>query len=333
MKKVLVFAPASIGNIGPGFDLLGMAIAGMGDTVIATKVSRLGVTISQITGGEDLPSRPDQNTAGIAAQAVLTKLNAKEGRTSPAGATCPAGVDLILHKGVLGTGLGSSAASAVAAAYATNLLFGNMLTKSELIPLAAAAESAVSGGFFLDNIGPSMMGGVTWNNPKTGKVVPLGVIKKAIMVIAVPDFPLLTRESRKCLPPVVTMEQFISNMAYASMMAYAVSKKDVARFGQSIQDIVAEPCRAPLIKGFDAVKKGAIAAGALGCSIAGAGASVFAITDDSNKASKIGAAMLAGFRQHKVTAKIIVTGMDNRGARKIASLSAPFEDGRKSRDR
>ncbi len=305
MNRVTVFAPASIGNIGPGFDLLGMAIAGMGDTVTATKTHTPGVTIANIVGGGGIPNRPDQNTAGIAAQAVLSRLNAKDGAT------------LILHKGVLGTGLGSSAASAVAAAYATNLLFGGKLNKAELISLAAVAESKVSGGFFLDNIGPSMMGGVTWNNPITKEVVPLGIIKNAIVVIAVPDFPLLTRESRKSLPAVMTMEQFISNMAYASMMAWAVCKKDVTRFGQSIQDIVAEPVRAPLIKGFDAVKKGAIHAGALGCSIAGAGASVFAITDDARKARKIGAAMQAGFRQHEVAAKIIITTIDRKGVRAI----------------
>jgi len=304
MKKVSVFAPASIGNIGPGFDLLGMAIANMGDTVTATRTRESGVTISKIvSGGGGLPNHPDQNTAGIAAQAVLSNLKIKEG------------VDLMLCKGVLGTGLGSSAASAVAAAFATNLLFGKTLTRAELIPLAAVAESKVSSGFFLDNIGPSMMGGVTWNNPITKEVVPLGVIEKAIVVIAVPDFSLLTRESRKALPTKITMAQFISNMAYASIMAWAVSKKDVTRFGQSIHDIVAEPVRAPLIKGFDAVKKAAIEAGALGCSIAGAGASIFAITDDAKKAKKIGAAMRAEFSQHKVAAQIIITTIDKKGAR------------------
>jgi len=310
MKSVTVFAPASIGNIGPGFDLLGMAIADMGDTVTATKMRKLGVTISKITGGADghgggLPRRSDQNTAGIAAAAVLSRFNAKEG------------VDLILHKGVLGTGLGSSAASAVAATYATNLLFGNKLTRHELIPLAAVAESQVSGGFFLDNIGPSMMGGVTWNHADTKEVVRLGVIEDAIVVIAIPAFPLFTRESRKVLPTQITMAQFISNMAYASLMSWAVSKKDVTRFGKSIQDKVAEPARSPLIKGFDAVKKAALAAGALGVSIAGAGASVFAISDDPKKAKKIGAAMEKGFGQQGVVATIRITSIDRKGARRV----------------
>jgi homoserine kinase len=309
MNSVRVFAPASIGNIGPGFDLLGMAIAGMGDTIIAKKSQEIGVTISEITWegtpSANLPMRADQNTAGIAAQAVLSELKVKKGIT------------FALHKGVLGTGLGSSAASAVAAAFATNLLFGNKLSRAELIALAAIAESKVSGGFFLDNIGPSMMGGVTWNNPFTREVVPLGVIEKAVVVIATPDFPLLTRESRKALPKTIPMETFISNMAYASMMAWAVAKKDVERFGRAILDKVAEPVRAPLIKGFDTAKQAALSEGALGCSISGAGASVFAITEDRKKAVKIGAAMKAAFLQHQVSASMTITTIDKKGAREI----------------
>ncbi len=302
---VEVFAPASIGNIGPGFDLLGMAIAGMGDTVSATRQASPGVIITKMTGEVgSLPSRADENTAGIAAQAVLSHLNIKEG------------VALSLHKGVLGTGLGSSAASAVAGAFATNLLFEGQLSRAQLIHLAAVAEAKVSGGMFLDNIGPSMMGGITWNNPFTKEVVPLGVIDRAIVVIAIPDFRLLTRDSRKQLPTSITMEQFISNMAYASMIAWSTAKNDITRFGQSIQDKVAEPARVPLIKGFNDVKKEAMAAGALGFSIAGAGASVFAITDHLEMGQKIGAAMYNGFRQHGVDAKLHIASIDSKGVRR-----------------
>ena len=309
MDTVTVFAPATIGNIGPGFDLLGMAVTGMGDTVTVTRRAESGVTIASITGEVGaIPHRAEDNTAGIAAQAVLSQLNITEG------------VELTLHKGVVGTGLGSSAASAVAAAFATNLLFGGSLSREALIPLAAVAEEKVSGGRFFDNIGPAMMGGVTWNNPFTQEVVPLGVIAKAVLVIATPDFPLYTRESRKKVPLSITREQFISNMAYTSMMAWSVAKNDIIRFGQSIQDIVAEPARAPLIRGFDLVKKEALMAGALGVSIAGAGASVFAVTDHPDKAQKIGAAMKNGFAQHQVDAKIHVAAIDPEGARVVRGL-------------
>jgi homoserine kinase len=302
MNEVSVFAPSSIGNIGPGFDLLGMAIAGMGDRVIAKRVRKPGVVITEIIGAS-LSLRSDENTAGIAATAVQSHLRVK------------GGVSLRLYKGVPGTGLGSSAASAVAAAYATNLLFGGKLTREELIPLAAIAEAKVSGGFFLDNIGPSMMGGITWNNPFTREVIRLGTLEEAIVVVATPDFPLLTRESRKRLPKAITMEQFVSNMAYASIMAWAVSKKDLTRFGQSIQDRVAEPARAPLIKGFDDAKKEALTAGALGVSIAGAGASVFAIADNPKKARAVCAAMEEGFKKNEVVATTRITKIDRKGVR------------------
>lgn len=306
MKSVRVFAPASVGNIGPGFDVLGMALAGMGDTVLATRRSEPGVSIIEITGDRGrLSYKADENTAGISAQTVLDHLGCREG------------ISLTLHKGVPGTGLGSSAASAVAAAYAVNLLFGEKLSKAELVPLAAVAESQVSRGFFLDNIGPSMMGGVTWNNPFTKEVVSLGRLEKAIVIVAIPDFPLLTKESRRVLPGMIPMEHFISNMAYASMMAWAVAKKDVTRFGRSIQDRVAETARAPLIKGFEDVKKAALSAGALGCSISGAGASIFAISDDPKKAEKIGKAMEKAFQGHQVVAEIRITQMDRLGARMI----------------
>src|SRR3569832_388623 len=172
MKSVRVFAPGSVGNMGPGFDVLGMALAGMGDTLLATRRAEPGVAIMQITGDRGrLSYKADENTAGIAAQAVLDHLKVREG------------VTLSLHKDIPGTGLGSGAASAVAAVYAVNLLFGEKLSKEELVPLAAVAESKVSGGFFLDNVGPSMMGGVTWNNPLTKEIVPLGRISKAVFVV------------------------------------------------------------------------------------------------------------------------------------------------------
>ncbi|MBI3803462.1 MAG: homoserine kinase [Nitrospirae bacterium] len=306
MKSVRVFAPASVGNIGPGFDVLGMALAGMGDTVTAMRRSEPGVSITEITGDRGrLSYKAEENTAGIAVQTVLTHLGIREG------------VQLTLHKGVPGTGLGSSAASAVAGAYAVNLLFGEKLSKAELIPLAAVAESQVSRGFFLDNVGPSMMGGITWNNPFTKEVVPLGRIDKAVIIIATPDFPLLTRESRRVLPRMIPMENFISNMAYASMITWAVAKKDPVRFGRSIQDRVAEPARAPLIKGFEDVKKAALTAGAFGCSISGAGASIFAVTDDSKKGEKIGKAMERAFQGHQVLSEIRIAQMDRLGARMV----------------
>ena len=311
MNAVTVFAPASTGNIGPGFDILGMALAGMGDTVTARRIPS-GVIFDAITGdGGTLPREVKNNTAGIAAQAILDAVGGS------------GGVALTLHKGVPGTGLGSSAASAVAAAWAVNLLVGEPLTKSEAASLAAAAEAQVSGGFFMDNISASMMGGITWNNPQTREIVPLGTLDSAIIVVATPDFPLLTRESRRVLPTTVPMAGFVSNMAHATIMAWAVSRQDLPRFGRAIHDVIVEPARAPLIRGFAAVKQAACDAGAYGCSISGAGASVFAVTDESDRGHKIGAAMQAAFAATGVAAQIRVTRIDPLGAH-IVPTPAPI---------
>ncbi len=306
IDAISVFAPASTGNIGPGFDLLGMALSGMGDTVTAVRRAGGGVFMESITGdGGKLPLDAEKNTAGIAAQAVLSHLG------------CGDGVVLTLQKEIPGTGLGSSAASAVAAAVAVNLLFGQPLTKGQLIPLAAVAESKVSGGFFLDNIGPSMMGGITWNNPFTREIVPLGHLAGAVIVLAIPDVPLLTKDSRRVLPAMISMEQFISNMAYASLMTWSVAVGDVTRFGRAILDRVAEPQRAPLIQGFGTAKSAALSAGAFGCSISGAGASLFAVTDNTEAGQKIAAAMQDGFAQAGVSSQVRVTTIDPLGARAV----------------
>lgn len=305
-KTVTVFAPASVGNLGPGFDVLGMALSGMGDTLTAEQSQETGVVIKKITGDKgQLPLAADENTAGIAAQAVLKHLKIKTG------------MSITLHKEIPGTGLGSSAASAVAGAYAANCLFGSPLSKAELIPFAAVAEAQVSGALFLDNVGPSLMGGVTWNNPFTKEVVPLGSIEDAIIIIATPDFRVLTKDARSVLPKSVPMADFISNMAYAAMIAWAVSQKDLHRFGRSIQDRMAEPARAPLIKGFNEIKKTALDEGALGCSISGAGSTIFAVSDNETQGKKIAAAMQRRFSDHGVTAEVRVTTMDLKGARQI----------------
>ncbi len=301
-----MFAPGSIGNIGPGFDLLGMAVAGIGDTVIARRVSRTKVTIASISGAaQTLPTDPEKNTAGIAAKAVLRARSSREG------------VELSLTKGVPGSGLGSSAASAVAAAVAVNLLLGGELSLYQLAPLAAEAEEATSGGYFLDNVGASLLGGVVLTNPFTREVLSLGTIPGVTLIVAIPDFRLSTRDSRGVVPRDVAMRDFVWNMAAACGIVAAVAKRDAALFGRSVADRVVEPARAGLIKGFAKVKEAAIASGALGCSIAGAGASLFAVTDRRGAAKRIGEAMRRAFAAEGVSAEIRIAGIEKRGARRV----------------
>jgi len=165
LKTVTVFAPASVGNVGPGFDVLGCAVTGIGDWVTASLSSNSGITIHSISGTQNqIPKDARKNTVGIAAHEVRKLLGKKKG------------VDLWIYKNIPGNGLGSSAASAVAGGFATNILFGGPLKKKELLIPCAKAENRVSGGYFLDNISASLFGGMVVTNPKTKTALPLGII-------------------------------------------------------------------------------------------------------------------------------------------------------------
>ncbi|HTN43447.1 MAG TPA: homoserine kinase [Nitrospiria bacterium] len=304
MKIVKAFAPASIGNIGPGFDVLGMAITGLGDIVTAEKNRIRDVVIREIKGGDrTIPLEADRNTAGIAAREVLKLVKAKQG------------VELTIQKNIPGTGLGSSAASAVAAALAVNVLFGNRLERDELIPPCGMAEHTISGGYFIDNVAASLFGGVIVSHAAQRQAFSIGTIPDLIVVVVTPYHSVLTKISRAVLPDKVPLNLVVSNMAFTATMVAAVAQKDARRFGLAIQDGIVEPARAHLIPGFQDVKAAALKAGALGSSISGAGASVFAVTDRSSYAKKIGLAMQKIFQQHGISSTITISRIDKQGAR------------------
>jgi homoserine kinase len=304
MKMAKAFAPASIGNIGPGFDVLGMAITGLGDTVTAEKSRGRDVVIREIKGGDGtIPLEADRNTAGIAAREVLKLVKAKQG------------VELTILKNIPGTGLGSSAASAVAAAVAVNALFRNKLDRDELIPPCAAAEHSISGGFFIDNVSASLFGGVTISHAALRQAFSIGTIPDLIVVIVTPYHSVLTKISRAVLPDKIPLNLAVSNMAFTATMVAAVAQKNARRFGLAIQDAIIEPARAHLIPGFPDVKSAALKAGALGASISGGGATVFAVTDRKTHAKKIGLAMQRVFQQHGISSVITISRMDKHGAR------------------
>jgi len=287
MNWIKVFAPASIGNIGPGFDVLGLAIDSLGDTIQARKIDE-GIVISEITGFDGLPKEADKNTVSIAASEVLKKLGVNKG------------IEFKIEKGVPpGSGLGSSASSAAAGAFAANYLYGEKFSKEELIDFATTAEAFVSGGYFADNTAPSLLGGAIIAREKHPlDIVKIGNIDELLVVIARPDFKLLTKTAREVLPKNVPMKSFISNMANACLIASAFSKNDYGLLSRCIHDEIIEPARASLIPGFAYVKKSALDAGADGCSISGAGPSLFAITNNKEKAEKIGKAMKESFAKN-----------------------------------
>jgi homoserine kinase len=303
---IKVFAPATIGNIGPGFDVLGLAIKGWGD-IIEARRAPAGVKITAIHSERPLSKDPRKNTAGIAAQLLLDLLGVK------------GGIELRVRKGLpIGSGLGSSAASAAAGAFAVNHLYNGGLTREQLILPATKAEEAVSGGFFADNTAPALLGGATL----TRCCVPLditriGSIRKLHIVLVTPDIFILTKKARQILPEHVPLKDLVFNMANTALITAAFAKNDYSLFARSLHDVVVEPVRARLIVGFDQVKATAMEAGADGVAISGSGPTVFAITDNIRKARFIEQQMVMAFIERGVKSRSIVTGVDPDGTRLV----------------
>jgi homoserine kinase len=304
MDKVKVFAPASIGNIGPGYDVLGLAVNGIGDWVEAERCEE-GVHLVQVESEETLSMDNDKNTAAMAAEEVLRMLR------------YPGGVSMRLIKGLpLGSGLGSSAASACAAAYAVNLLYGDTLSKVELVLPATKAEERVSGGFFADNTAPCMLGGATL----TRSCLPLDVrrignIEELILVLVKPDLKILTRDARAVLPDKIPLGDFVYNMANTALISAAFASGDYGLLARSLNDVVIEPYRAQLIKGYYEVKKNAMDAGADGFAISGSGPTVFAICNSSIRAAQIEDAMVRSFLKYGIQSRSWITKPDENGVR------------------
>ena len=307
MEMVRVFAPASIGNLGPGFDVLGLAIHGLGDTVEAKRRKDRGVVISEILGCSDGLSKDVQkNTAGIAAQKVVQLMGVEE-----------EGVEILLHKQVPpGSGLGSSASSAVGGAFAVNHLFDSPLSTRDIIHAATLAEASVSGGYFADNTATSLLGGATLTRSSDPlDVIPLGTIPQAVIVIVRPFVRVLTRRARAMLPQEIPLHAFVSNMANSCAIVAAFCRQDLDLLARAIDDQAIEPVRAKLIPGFYEAKDAALQEGAQGFSISGAGPTVFSITDDQEKAKAIGEAIVSVFKKKGLETFQLITGIDSEGAR------------------
>lgn len=302
---VRAFAPGSIGNLGPGLDILGCAITGPGDTVEASRDESIDHVAIDDAGHPDLPTDPAKHASAIAATEVLRRAGA-----------AAVGIRLRVTKGLpLAGGQGGSAASAIAGAVATNALLGSPLSESDMLRAALVSEERVAGRH-LDNLAPCLLGGILLVRAiEPPDVVRIPAPPTLRLVLVHPEMRLRTADARAVLPATVDRPTAIAQAASVAAMVAAFYSGDLTRLRGAVVDHIAEPARASLLPGFVQAKSAALDAGALGCSIAGGGPSSFALTDGDDDASVVLDAMLAAYRANGVNATGRIAQIDARGAR------------------
>lgn len=306
---VNVFVPATIGNVGPGFDVLGLAVDGLGDIVSAKLVDGPSRIVA-VTGRDAnlVPLDPRTNCAAIAAHSLLRRLH--DGR----------GIELSFHRQLpISGGLGSSAAASVGGAYAAALATGKDVATDLILTAALDGEASVAGRH-LDNIAPAFFGGlcvVLNSDPPDVARVAISDPKNGSwwLTLVSPDTKLSTKHARSVLPETVDRHLFVQQMSRTAGLVTALAQGDEGLARRSLVDLFAEPRRAPLIPSFDNVKSAALAAGALGCSISGAGPTVFALSSTESVARLVAAKMIAAFSPLKADAH--VGKVATQGARAI----------------
>ena len=307
-NEVTVFAPASMGNVAVGYDALGSALGGVGDRVTVRRLEAPVVRIGTITGRvPDLPTEPSDNTATVA-------LNSLREAADVAG-----GFEVSIEKGIpLGSGLGGSAASAVGAVVAGAALLPESWSREELLPHALAGEAVASGDLHPDNVAPCLFGGlVLTREMDPPDVVPIPVPSNIRCVLVHPDRVIQTREARACLPDTIPLSDSVRQTAHLGAFVAGCYRDDLALIGRALRDLIVEPHRAALVPGFADVQGAAMTAGALGCSLSGAGPTLFAWCDGADTAEAVCDAMTDAFAHHDVSTEAWISPIPTVGARVV----------------
>jgi homoserine kinase len=303
MDQVTCYAPGSTSNVGPGFDCLGIAVAGIGDRVVAVRSGGVGVRVLSVSDPR-VPCDPARNSAALAAAEVLRRA----GRLD-------AGVELRVEKGLpLAGGLGGSAASAVAGAFAANALLGRPLATGELL-LAALEAEAVVAGRHPDNAAPSLLGGaVVILGTEPLRYARLSVHASLCLVFAIPAYGVETARARAVLPASVARAEAVAQASALAGLVLGLERGDGELLRAAMVDRVAEPARIPLYPGYARAREAALGAGAFGVAVSGAGPTLLAIAPRGSEAA-VGEAVVSAYAREGVAADLHVAGVDRDGAR------------------
>jgi homoserine kinase len=302
-REAIGFAPATVANVAVGFDLLGHSIEGVGDRATVRRTAEGRVRILGIRGTvTELPLDPAHNTAG---RALLGLIARRPGL----------GFELTLDKGIpLGSGMGGSAASAVAALIAANALLEAPLSIAELYELALEGEEVASGGRHGDNVAPALLGGLTIA-PARGAPVPVPIPAGLCCALVHPHQVLHTRDARVALAGDFALRDFVSQSEGLALVLSGCFRGDLTLLRRGLRDVLVEPRRAALIPGFHAAQRAALDQGALGASISGAGPSVFAWLADRAAAERAAEAMRDAFAAAGVNSDVYVSPVAGPAAR------------------
>lgn len=303
--EAVAFAPATVANLSVGFDVLGLALDGVGDTVRARRCDAAGVVIVDILGdGGKLSRKAEENTAGVAALSTLALAGVSWG------------VELIVEKGLpIGSGMGSSAASAAAGALAVNGLLEQPLSLDALIGPCLDAEAAVAGRH-ADNVAPALFGGLCIvQQMEPLRLLHLPVPKELFIVVVTPQMELSSRKARSVLPSHIPMREFVQTNGRMGAFVYAMCTGDLSALAAAHAIDPVTAARAPLIPGSLQVIESAMAAGALFSSISGAGPSIFALVQGREMGEKVSDAMTQAFAGVELASKVLLSPAANPGAR------------------
>ncbi len=307
---ISAFAPATVANVVCGFDVFGFAVENPGDVVHARWSDKPGVTITNIEkDGGLLPRDSEKNTAGVAAIQLLKAAGIQQG------------VEIELVKNLpLGSGMGSSASSAVASVVAVNQLAGNPFQKKELLPFVMEAERIACGSAHADNVAPSLLGGfILVRSYHPLDIVTIPFPEYLICVLVHPHIELKTKDARQLLKPTLLLRDAVQQWGNTAGMVAGLMKQDDELIARSMVDLVAEPARSMLIPGYDEVKRAAKEAGSLGCGISGSGPTMFALCTKASVSDHVGKAMMQVFEKAGLNSEMYISKLNHEGARVIGS--------------
>jgi homoserine kinase len=311
VKSCSAAAPCSTANLGPGYDVFGLALDALEDKVKVSRTSPGGGRITIKNSDQAIPSMPESNSAGLVVKKMMQDFKISDS------------TEIEVTKGVpSGYGVGSSAASAAAAAMAFNALYDLKIDKNRLVEYAAEGEVASAGIKHYDNVSASLLGGFVICRIASDRLqfTRLEPPKDLVLVVAVPWLEVpkkKTEVARSVLPKVVPLKDVVHNISGAATIVAGFALKDVETITRGIDDAIIESARKHLIPGYDSVKQNAISAGALAATISGAGPSMIAFLKTSKNAKMVAAAMAKGFKETGVESRTFVC-RTSKGARLLA---------------